>query len=571
LSVLTTCRSRITPEYLQTLAARFNIRIAPGDDEAAYLKLLQSSEAIYDHLETVDDYIHPDLVPTPTTSAREFWRPLLIDNALNAWSHRANFKALQPSNDLLSGRTVVFKDNICVGGMPTGLGTDPNLLSREGSYPISPIDATVVSRVLDAGGIVAGTATCETYSASTQSSTSIRGRIENAWGQGYSAGGSSSGCGALLGANVVSKATNTSFGDGADMAVGGDQGGSIRLPAAYNGCFGFKPTFGLVPYTGVSGLSPMLDHAGPMANSLEDIARLLKVLAGYDGMDARMTPESPLRQDVPDYVASLAESFAECESRHPPTFTVGLLSEAFCMPGMDPVVSDLVYQSAKRSFERMGVRVVDVSVPSHTAGPLLWTAATRVSMADCCVAAQTPGYLSYPAPHLDLKWPPDQSMYETLKATNPLIMNLVFSGAFLKDKYGPAAEAKAHRKVFQLRQAYDHALKAADVLITPTTIGLATKHPELTRDGKVTGIMERVEPSVGLTSNTCGFNITGHPALSVPCGFGTDGETGQVLPVGMQIVGRRWDENMVLKAAAFFQVGQERLKLAESVVHQAHL
>ncbi|KIV92495.1 hypothetical protein PV10_03786 [Exophiala mesophila] len=568
-------KSQITVEDLRSLAARFNILLEAGSDEDAYLKLLQAAEAIYEHVETIDDYIHPDLVPVPTVNERRFWRPKPEDNPLNAWSHRTSLLAASPESNLLKGRSIAFKDNIAVGGLPTTIGTRSSLLSREGvDYPISTIDSTVVSRVLKAGATVKGTTTCETYSASTLSSTSFNGPVQNPWAYGYSAGGSSSGSGALIGSNEVSKLKGVSFGESIDMAIGGDQGGSIRLPAAYNGCYGMKATHGLIPYTGVMALSPMVDHVGPIANSLEDIALLLQVLAGYDGIDARMTAEAPLRNNVLDYPALLRESFAECDSLLSPPrsrLRVGLLKESFQIPGMDPRISDHVYSSAKQAFQEMGAQVVDVSVPMHKDGPLIWTAATRATMSDWGVAMQTPGYLSYHPPHMRLQWPPNQEMYEALSDTNPTVMNLVFCSTFLKEKYGPGIEAKSHRKVFQLRQAYDDALKQFDVLITPTTLGLASQHPELKREGKRTGIMERINPAIGLSSNTCPFNVTGHPALSVPCGFERDDETGQQLPVGMQIIGKRWDEKTVLKAAAFFQVGQQARDRRATAAVQSHL
>jgi amidase len=226
---------------------------------------------------------------------------------------------------------------------------------------------------------------------------------------------------------------------------------------------------------------------------------------------------------------------------------------------MSDQVRDIVRKSAQKFFTAGGAEVVDISVPLHKEGPAIWTAATRATMADWACASKTPGFLSYVSPHVNLRWPPDQEMYELLTATNPSIMNLIFSSTFLKEKWGPQVEAKAHRKVYELRAAYDKALQEVDVLITPTAPTVAMPHPQLTNpDGTRTAIMERAKVAVGIVANTASFNVTGHPAMSVPCGFGTyqDGEIHKLLPVGMQIIAKRWDEETLLKVAAVFDAGR---------------
>jgi amidase len=148
-------------------------------------------------------------------------------------------------------------------------------------------------------------------------------------------------------------------------------------------------------------------------------------------------------------------------------------------------------------------------------------------------------------------------MYDLLSRTNPAIVNLLFWGTFTRDNYSAVVTAKAHRHVLELRAAYDKALEEVDVLITPTAPTLDSKHADVrpeTEGGS--SVMDKVKLAVGLTSNTCPFNATGHPAMSVPCGWGeADGEAGKKLPIGMQIIGKRWDEMSVLKAAAAFEDG----------------
>ncbi|KAL3457001.1 putative amidase [Aspergillus heterothallicus] len=538
--------SSLTPEYLKTLAERWGITFKPEEEAAAYLLLLQSAEAVHREFDNQPDFSHPDLEPVATTEPRRFWRPSTEENPVNAWSHRADIQASQPTSSLLTGKTVAIKDNISVGGLPTTVGAFETLLSqdKDPKFPLSSIDATVVKRVLEAGGIVKGTATCEMYSAAPISCTSASGPVHNPWKHGYTSGGSSSGCGSLIGMNAADPSQDkAAFGDRADMAIGGDQGGSIRIPASYNGIYGMKPTHGLIPYTGAATLTPMIDHLGPMASTLEGIALLLQVLAGYDGIDPRMTPESPLRSTVPDYPAFLAG----VKASDGPKLRVGILKEAFEVPNLDPQVRDAVYGAATNFFSTVGATVTEVSIPLHLHGPALWTATTRTSMSDWACESRTPGVLSYDPPHVNLRWPPDQEMYDLLTAKNPSIMNLVFSSAYLKEQLGSTERvSKAHRKVFELRKAYDEALSQVDVLITPTTPTVAFPLPE--------SLSDKVKAAVGIVANTCSFNVTGHPAMSAPCGFGGPDKD---LPIGMQIISKRWGEEAILRTAALFEMGRK--------------
>lgn len=556
----------MTLETLKDVAAKHNIAFPNTIDEQAYLLLLQSADVVMQRVQESADYVHPDLLPQPVVGDnRKYWKLSPNDNPLNAWSHRCELVARNPANSLLKGRTIAIKDNISVGGLPTTIGTFPRLVAKNGEYPISPIDATVVSRILSAGGTIKGTSTCENYSASPLSFTSANGPVHNPWLHGYTTGGSSSGSGALVAANAIGKQKplDNPYGETVEMALGGDQGGSIRIPASYNGIYGLKPTHGLIPYTGAASLSPMIDHLGPMASSLRDIALLLQVLAGYDGLDARMTPESPLRHQVKDYPVIL-DNFLNRKldngAKLGSALKVGVIQESFLVPGLSDEVRDRVRQSAETFFAAAGASVVEISIPLHTEAPLIWTAATRTSMVDWGCQGRALGYLTHSPPHISMRWPPDQEMYELLTATNPAVINIMFGGAFLKEEYGAQVESKAHRKIFELRAAYDEALKDVDVLVTPCAPTVAMRHPKMNHDAEtestLSTVMEKMRLSIGSTSNTAPFNATGHPAMSVPCGFGSAEGTGEQLPIGMQIIAKRWDEEMLLKAAAIFEEGR---------------
>lgn len=414
--------------------------------------------------------------------------------------------------------------------------------------------------MLEAGATIKGTTTCENYSLCPLSYSSASGPVHNPRLKGYNVGGSSSGAGALVGAASIGKdEQREKFGETVDLAIGGDQGGSIRLPAAYAGIFGLKPTHGLVPYTGVASLVPCIDHIGPMATSVRDIALLLQAIAGFDGIDQRMTAEAPLRDQVPDYPGLVNEYIEGVKKGNSPKLRVGILQEGFLTAGLSDPVRDTVLKAAKDKFSAAGATVSNISVPMHTLGPAIWTAATRASMADFAFKGQVPGYLTYAPPHLQLRWPMDDDMYRALTATNPAVVNVALSGQHLKRKFGNQAEAKAQRKVFELRAAYDAAFSQVDILVTPTTPTVAMPLPKLkSTHGEGSSVMDKLSLSIGSTANTCSFNITGHPAISVPCGFAVpdDGSTTAQLPVGMQLIAKRWDEVTLLQAAALFEAVQ---------------
>jgi amidase len=542
-----------------------NIEISHGSDEEDYLHLLQSVDSVMRQIDVSEDYIHPVLSPVETTHLRNYWQPELKDNPLNAWRHRCELKAATPSNDTLRGRTVAIKDNISVGGLPTTVGTFTELLCNDGKLAPSPIDASVVKRVLESGATIKGSSTCENYCASPLSFSAATGPVHNAWMHGFTSGGSSSGSATLVAATAIHGASGKSFGETVDLAIGGDQAGSVRIPASYTGIYGMKPTYGLVPYTGAVPLAPMIDHLGPIAASLEDIALLLQVIAGYDGIDPRMTPESPLRSQVRNYPKLLSDFRRAPQGKEKlgSGLRIGLLMESFEVPGLSNQVRDTVLKSSRSFFRAAGAEVSDISVPMHRDGSLIWTAATRMSMSEWSCKGKTSGYLSFLPPHIQARWPPDQKMYELLTATNPAVVNLMLSGPFLEKHFGSSIEAKAHRKAFELRAAYDKAFEEVDILVTPCAPTVAMPHPKMQNDaeGPAATVMEKLSQAVGVTSNTAPFNVTGHPALNVPCGFGNAAATPDVkLPIGMQIIGRRWEDAMVLEAAAVFEAGRELIQ-----------
>lgn len=287
---------------------------------------------------------------------------------------------------------------------------------------------------------------------------------------------------------------------------------------------------------------------------------LLSVLAGYDGLDHRMTPETPLRENVKDYLKILTERVREKEVKGEWTthqagrgLRVGILKEGWQIPTLTDEMASIVRTAAGR-FASLGAEVEEVSVPMHIDGPLIWTAATRSKMASFSTANATPTALGYSLP--SLRPPPlSQRWLELMSHYNPAVVNVVFSSDYLSSKYPLATAAKAHSHVLQLQAAYDVALEKYDILITPVTPTVAPPHPPSDY-----GVMDRINVAAGNTANTCPFNVTGHPAMSIPVGWGSvtsDGEVtgGKKLPVGMQLIGKRWDEETILYAGSVWEVG----------------
>ena len=251
------------PNVGQILDIAEGLGMSLTEEEAReYRGLMDANLDAYDAVDA-----EPDFTPQvryPRTPGRA---PSRAENPYGAWARLVTVEG--SGQGKLEGRTVALKDNVALAGVPMTNGA----ATLEGFVPVA--DATIVTRMLDAGATILGKATCEHFCLSGGSHTSDPGPVTNPRMAGRSAGGSSSGSAALVAAGEV------------DMAIGGDQGGSIRMPASYCGIAGMKPTHGLVPYTGVMPIESTIDHTGPMTATVADNALMLEVLAGPDGLDPR--------------------------------------------------------------------------------------------------------------------------------------------------------------------------------------------------------------------------------------------------------------------------------------------
>ncbi len=492
---------------LQQIAERHDLQLT-SDDLVAYQQLIGELLPSYAIVERL-----PEPLPAIKYPRDSGYRPGPEENVLNAWYWRCSIKG--PSGGKLSGKRIAIKDSICVAGVPMMNGS-PLL---EGYVP--ELDATIVTRILDAGGEIVGKAACEDLCVSGGSHTSRYGPIRNPHHPEFSAGGSSGGSAALVASG------------GADLAIGGDQGGSIRMPSSWCGTVGHKPTYGLVPYTGAFPIEMTLDHLGPIARTAADAALLLEVIAGRDELDPRQPSEVP----VQPYSQLLGEDLAGMR--------VGVVAEGFGWEGMsEPDVDDLVRRAA-HELRRAGAEVSEISIPWHRVGLHLWTVigvegSYRLMITGNGMGTGWRG--AYYGGMFEAFARARKAHGAELALTAKLYLLL---GEYLQERYHGRYYARGQNLARTLRAAYDTALGQADILIMPTTSMKAVRLPPAE-----ISIRDYYARSSEMSPNAGQFDVTGHPALNVPCGM-SDGR-----PVGMMLVGRHWEDAIVLRAAhAFEQLG----------------
>lgn len=415
----------------------------------------------------------------------------------------------------LRGRRVGLKDSISLAGVPLTLG------SRFMDGFVPDTDATVVTRLLDAGADIVGKLNMDDFALATAGfglGVGGYGRVLNPYAPEHLSGGSSSGSAAAVASGAV------------DLALGGDQGGSIRIPAAWCGVVGLKPTHGLVPHTGVVGVEPSIDYVGPMGRTVRDVALMLECIAGPDGYDSRQTqaPRSGL------YLEEMTKGISELR--------IGILREGFGDDRAEPDVESAVLEAID-ALKEAGATTQDISVPEHLKFGKLSAAfgmIGRYLFFHLCGGAFLEGFYDT---HFT------GAIGEFLKTRADQLHSRVklclLLGAHLEHKalvyYGRAQNV---RRTY--RKAYDEAFRRVDCLIMPTVPIKAPRSTSSKNEDESLrqGLGYRVAGLEG--RNTVAFNSTGHPALSIPCALS------QGLPVGMMLVGPHFSDGLLLRIAHSF-------------------
>ena len=490
-----------THDEMTEVSRELGMQMSPAEI-TTFLGLMDGAVAAYTALEQMPDELPP--VKYPRTPGQQ---PPPAENPYNAWYVKSRIDGAETGK--LKGRTFAVKDNVCVAGVPMMNGAS----TLQGYVP--DVDATIVTRILDAGGIILGKSHCEYFCFSGGSHTGALGPVVNPHKPGHASGGSSSGSAVLVATGEV------------DMAIGGDQGGSIRIPSAFCGTVGMKPTHGLVPYSGVMPIEATIDHTGPITATVADSALLLEVLAGVDGLDPRQ-----IGVQVGDYRKALGQSVKGLR--------IGVVKEGFGHPNSEADVDKLV-KAAAASFRKLGATVEEVSIPMHLAGMVVWSAIAHEGATAQMMHGNGFGFnwkglyvTSLQRAHDAWRQRADE-LSDTLKVT-------ILLGHFMLKKHRGHHYAKAQNINRRLRAAYDTALAQYDLLLMPTLPMKASRLPAAGCSPE-----ESCARGFEMIANTAPFDATGHPAISIPCGK-SDG-----LPVGLMLVGKHWDEATIYRAAYAYE------------------
>ncbi|MFC6718511.1 Asp-tRNA(Asn)/Glu-tRNA(Gln) amidotransferase subunit GatA [Natrialbaceae archaeon GCM10025810] len=403
----------------------------------------------------------------------------------------------------LSGRTVAVKDNISTEGVRTTCG------SKMLEEYVPPYDATVVRRLEESGATIVGKTNMDEFGMGTTTETSYFGPTDNPAAPGHVPGGSSGGSAAAVAAGE------------ADLALGTDTGGSIRCPAAFCGVVGIKPTYGLVSRYGLVAYGNSLEQIGPFANSVEEAAQLLDVIAGPDERDAT-TREASGRDEV--------DSYADAATGDVDDLTIGVPTEL--LEGADEGVVE-AFWDAIGALEDEGADYHEVSLPSveHAVEAYyviaMSEASSNLARFDGVRYGHSGGY--------DGNWNEafararEEGFGDEVKR-RILLGTYALSAGYHDKYYKKAQDARAW-----VKRDFDEALSEADVLASPT---MPVPPFELG---------ERLDDPLQLylaDANTVPVNLADLPAISVPAGE-TDG-----LPVGFQLVGSAFDEAALIRAAS---------------------
>ncbi len=416
----------------------------------------------------------------------------IADRALSSGSKRS-----------LTGIPVAIKDNMCTKGILTTCSS--NILKNF----IPPYESTATSRLLEQGYVLTGKTNLDEFAMGSSTENSGFFTTRNPWNTDRIPGGSSGGSAAAVAA------------DECIAALGSDTGGSIRQPAALCGVVGMKPTYGRVSRYGLVAFASSLDQIGPITKNVKDAALLLKIISGRDEMDSTSAPV-----DVPDFTAAIGKDIKGIK--------IGIPKEYF-IEGIEPEVEQAV-RTAISQFESLGALPIDITLP-HAEYAVATYYVLATSEASSNLARYDGVKYGFRAPGKDLI---DMYMQTRAQGFGPEVKRRIMLGTYtLSSGYYDAYYRKAQQVRTLIKRDFEEAFRSVDVILTPTTPTAAFRMGEKTADPLQMYLADIFTISV---------NLAGVPALSVPCGF-----TSENLPIGLQLIGKHFDEMTLLQAAYAYE------------------
>ena len=433
-----------------------------------------------------------------------------LDNVINAFVSVCRETSQEKSQELdkrrlkgeklgvLAGIPVAVKDNICSCGVPTTCG------SRMLKNFIPPYSATVIEKLEKADAIIIGKANLDEFGMGSSTETSYFGCTRNPHDTACIAGGSSGGPAASLAAEE------------AVVALGSDTGGSIRQPASHCGVVGLKPTYGRVSRYGLVAFASSLDQIGPLTTSVKDAARVLQVIAGHDPLDSTSS-----KLPVPDYLDNIDAGIKGLKN--------GLPKEYFG-EGLSPEIKQIIEEKIKR-MERAGAEIVDLSLPH-----LEYAIAAYYILCTAEASSNLARYDGVKYGYREVSGDLTDMYCETRKeGFGDEVKRRIMLGTYvLSSGYYDAYYLKASKARTLIADDYKRAWGVCDVIVAPVAPEPAFKVGE-----KINDPLQMYLSDIYTTS----LNLAGLPGISVPCG------KIEKLPVGIQLIGKPFDESTVLRAA----------------------
>ena len=433
----------------------------------------------------------------------------------NAISQAENIDKLIQNHDTLpplAGIPIAIKDNICTKGVAT------TCASKMLTNFVSPYESTASSKLWSAGGICLGKTNLDEFAMGSSTETSAFGVTSNPWDINRVPGGSSGGSAASVAAGFCL------------AAIGSDTGGSIRQPASFCGVVGLKPTYGRVSRWGLVAFASSLDQIGPITNTVKDAAEILYTISGKDPLDSTC-----LDKPVPNYLTDLNKSINNLK--------IGIIKECFEHPGLNQEVKDSVLCAVER-FKNLGAEIIDVECPRFNDG-----IATYYVIAPSEASANLARYdgVKYGFRSNEGSNLLDMTSKSRAEGFGDEVQRRILIGTYaLSAGYSDAYYKKAQKVRTLIRRDFDNAFRNVDILLTPTCPTTAFLKGDFSNDPLSMYLSDLL---------TVPVNLSGLPAISIPCGFDTKG-----LPIGLQLIGNVLEENKILNAANIFEMDAKVIK-----------